>query len=95
MRNPKKIELASQSRLEQVEDLAPRFFTEVLDYDYGECLVTDESDLRDFASVVDPIEPQVQEMLARFEAHYFVAAPTGSTRIVDLLEFLRQRGVTG
>ncbi len=95
MPEPKKIKLASQSRLEMVEDLAPRFFAEVVDYDYGECLLTDESDLRDFASVVDPIEPQVQEMLARFEAHYFVTAPTGSTRIIDLLEFLRDRGVTG
>ncbi|MGQ0767153.1 MAG: hypothetical protein ACT4OZ_16010 [Gemmatimonadota bacterium] len=95
MPKPKKIELASQSRLELVEDLAPRFFAEVFDYDYSECLITDESDLRDFASVVDPIDPQVQEMLARFEAHYFVAPPTDSTRIVDLLEFLRNRGVTG
>jgi hypothetical protein len=48
---PKRIELASQSRLAEVESLAPRFFREVLEYEYGDVLVTDESDLRDFADV--------------------------------------------
>lgn len=93
----KKITLASQERLVRVEELAPRFFQEVLEMNYFECLITDESDLRDFTDAFgDNDEAEVAAMLDRLEAHYLVdgrAAP--STRIVDLLEFLQSRGVTG
>lgn len=91
---PKRFELASQDRLGEVEHLAERFFREVLDFEYGECLVTDESDLRDFAEVAGDPDEAVETMLDRLEGHYLIdARVVGSTRIVHLLEFLAARGV--
>ena len=91
---PKRIELASQSRLADVEALAPRFFREVLEYEYGDVLVTDESDLRDFADVFGDRDAAVDSMLDRLESHYLIdGRQLGSTRIVELLEFLQARGV--
>ncbi len=96
MKKPKKIVFASRDRLSAVEELAPRFFAEVLEIDYGECLITDESDLRDFTEFGSEASPAVDRMLDRLEAHYLVDARIiGSTRIVQLLEFLQSRGVTG
>jgi len=97
MQDDKKIEFAPQDRMTAVEPLAPRFFEEVVGYDYWECLVTDESDLWDFASVVsDDRGAEVDEILDRMDQHYFVESRgVGSTRIVDLLEFLARSGVTG
>jgi hypothetical protein len=84
-----KIEIASQNRLRAVEHLAPRFFQEVLGYDYKECLITDESDLTDFADAFGDRNLEVAVMLDRLEAHYlFDPRGATSTRIVDLLEFL-------
>lgn len=95
MKRPKKIVFASQERLSAVEELAPRFFAEVLEMDYWECLITDESDLRDFTGFGTDAGPSVERMLDRLEAHYLVDARViGSTRIVQLLEFLQSRGVT-
>lgn len=88
----KHIELASQARLKSVAHLAPRFFREVVGYEYSDCLVTDESDLRDFAAC-DAADAGVADMLDRLQAHYFLDARLpGSTRIVDLLEYLESRG---
>lgn len=96
MNRPEKIVLASQDRLSAVEELAPRFFAEVLEMDYWECLITDESDLRDFTEFGTDAGPSVERMLDRLEAHYLVDARViDSTRIVQLLEFLQSRGVTG
>jgi hypothetical protein len=95
MTHSKKIVLAPQSRMEAVQPLAERFFAEVLGYDLDDCLVTDESDLYDFADPTVPARPQVEAMLDRLEAHYLIDGRIGSTCIVDLLEFLRERGVTG
>lgn len=96
MKKPKKITFASQNRLSAVEELAPRFFAEVLEMDYWECLITDESDLGDFAEFGTDASPTVERMLDRLEAHYLMDARViGSTRIVQLLEFLQSRGVTG
>lgn len=50
MKDWKRIELASQSRMKAVEHLASRFFTEVIGIAYEDCLVTDESDLSDLTS---------------------------------------------
>lgn len=94
--SPKRIELASQSRLAEVESLAPRFFREVVEYEYADVLVTDESDLRDFADVFGDRDAAVESMLDRLESHYLIdARQLGSTRIVALLEFLQARGVIG
>ena len=93
---PKKVTFAPQNRLIAVEDLAPRFFHEVVGYEYGECLTTDESDLRDFTDVFGDHDAEVAAMLDRIEAHYLIdVRMVSSTRIVDLLEFLQSRGVTG
>jgi hypothetical protein len=89
----KKLTFAPQSRIDAVEDLAPRFFAEVLDFNFHECLVTDESDLLDFADVTGPADEQIELMLQRLEAHYRIDGRIGSTRIVDLLEHLRACGV--
>lgn len=96
MTKQKRIEFASQDRMTAVEPLAPRFFEEVVGLDYWECLVTDESDLWDFASVLDPERAsEVEEMLNRMDLHYFVESRSvGSTRIVELLEYLNRSGVT-
>ncbi len=91
----KKVTFASRDRLAAVEDLAPRFFREVVDYDFADCLITDESDLYDFADSLGDHDADVAAMLDRLEAHYFIdGRVVRTTRIVDLLEFLRDRGVT-
>lgn len=91
------VELASQERLARVEHLAPRFFREVLGWEYDEVLVTDESDLRDFADATAPQHERMAEIetfFARMNEEYFVdGRSAGSTRIVDLLELLRAHGV--
>jgi hypothetical protein len=43
-----KFELASTARIDELEDLAPKFFREVIGMSYGNCLITDESSLWDF-----------------------------------------------
>lgn len=91
---PRQFELASRGRLAQVEALADRFFREVLGYEYADCLVTDESDLHDFAAVTEDADVEVASMFDRLESHYLIdGQEAASTRIVDLLEFLRERGV--
>lgn len=97
MGSEKRFELAPQDRLTKVEHLAPRFFREVLGWEYEECLVTDESDLGDFATASAPREERRAELdtfLTRMQEHYLVDGRTvGSTRIVHLLEFLEARGI--
>jgi hypothetical protein len=93
---PRQFELAAQNRLDAVAYLAPRFFREVVGWDYAEVLVTDESDLRDFADTTGNRNVEVAEMLDRIAAHYRIDGRlAGSTRIVDLLEFLASNGITG
>ena len=93
---PRHFELAAQDRLEAVAHLAPRFFRVVVGWDYAEVLVTDESDLRDFADTTGNRDREVADMLDRVVTHYQVDGRlAGSTRIVDLLELLASNGVTG
>jgi len=89
-------ELAQQNRLDAVAHLAPRFFREVVGWDYADVLVTDESDLRDFADTTGNRDVEVAAMLNRIETHYQIDGRlAGSTRIVALLEFLASNGMTG
>lgn len=91
----KKIVLAPQARFQGVEHLAARFCREVLSYELDECLITDESDLRDFTDAFGDRDVELEAMFDRLERHYLVdGRGIGSTRIVDLLEFLRSHGVT-
>jgi hypothetical protein len=46
----KKVVLADQDRIESYDGTAREFFRAVLDMDYDECMVTDESRLSDFSS---------------------------------------------
>ena len=93
---PRHFELAQQNRLDAVAHLAPRFFREVLGWDYAEVLVTDESDLRDFADTTGNRDVEVAAMLDRIKTHYRIDGRlAGSTRIVALLEFLASNGMTG
>ncbi len=88
------MKFASQRRIQAIEDLAPRFFREVLDFDYDECLVTDESDLRDFTDAFGDHDTELETLLDRLQAHYLIdGRAAGSTRIVELLEFLQSRGI--
>lgn len=88
-----KVEIAPQDRLSAVEHLAPRFFREVLDYDYDECAISDDSDLGDFTDLAgSDYEALIEAMFNRFQACYQLdPRQVGSTRIVDLLEFLASR----
>lgn len=52
----KDIELAPQDHVELYDDTARLFFRDVLDMDFDECLVTDESHLSDFSSCGMPDE---------------------------------------
>ena len=52
----KKFELAPQDLIDAYAQTAGEFFHAVLDMEYGECLVTDESRLSDFASCGMPDE---------------------------------------
>src|SRR5438132_10490802 len=86
---PRHFELAPRDRLDAVAYLAPRFFREVVGWDRAEVLVTDESDLRDFANTTGNRDLEVATMLDRIETHYRIDGRlAGSTRIVELLEFL-------
>lgn len=93
---PRHFELAARNRLDAVPHIAPRFFREVVGWDYAEVLVTDESDLRDFADATGNRDLEVTEMLDRIATHYRIDGRlAGSTRIVELLEFLASNGITG
>ena len=56
MTKAKKVTLADQDRIDLYEATATEFFRSVLDMDYSECLVTDESRLSDFSSCGMPDE---------------------------------------
>ena len=93
---PRHFELAARNRLDAIADLAPRFFREVVGWEYTEVLVTDDSDLRDFADTTGNRDVEVEAMLDRIVMHYRINGRlAGSTRIVDLLEFLASNGVSG
>ena len=58
-------------------------------------LVTDESELRDFADTTGDRSVEVAAMLDRIETHYRIAGRlAGSMRIAALLEFLASNGIT-
>jgi len=64
----RRFESAPQDRLGAVGHLAPRFFREVVGWDYAEVLVTDESDLRDYADLTGDRRAEVAGMLDRMAA---------------------------
>jgi len=66
----KKFKLAPQERIEMYESTASEFFRAVLDLDYRECVVTDESRLMDFAScgMPDDLADETSGLAALYEA---------------------------
>lgn len=86
----KRIDFAPQDRLTAVQHLIRRFFAEVVQRDYRDFIITDLSDLYD---IFQPA--QVEAALDRMDDHYFIdSRAANSTRIVDLLKLLHQRGVS-
>src|ERR1043165_37463 len=60
-----RIELASTEQLNAHADEAREFFARVLDFDFDECLVTDESRICDFAPDV-PLDELHRRILAAY-----------------------------
>ncbi|MFN0303671.1 MAG: hypothetical protein ACKVQU_25325 [Burkholderiales bacterium] len=100
-------ELAPQDRITAYAETAREFFRVVLDIDYDECLVTDESRLSDFASCGLPDEIAdatvgLKTLYAAWDAwvtpviceryKLFDVAPT--VLLVDLFERIEQRRLT-
>lgn len=79
------VEFAPMDRLSEVEHLAPKFFSEILELDYADCLVTDESSLWDFHA-----DPDNTLYFARIlEVYGTDVADIDSGRLVDILERVR------
>ena len=81
----KEIVFASTERLSGVEDLAPRFFSEILGLDYADCLITDESELGDFR--VEATSDLFYDRIA--EVYGVNVRDIESGNIVEIMERLR------
>lgn len=99
----KDIKLAPQDHVELYDDTARLFFREVLDMDFGECLVTDESRLSDFSSCGMPDEladttTSLKELhaawdvwaLAELRSRYGLEYPSTSLPLVTLFRDIEQ-----
>jgi hypothetical protein len=79
------IEFASADRVAGVEDLAPRFFAEVIEMDYADCYISNESSLWDFHA-----ESDNEHYFGRIADIYGVnVRDIESGNIVDILERIR------
>ena len=102
---PTKFELAPQDRIDAYERTAREFMREILDINYDECLVTDESRLSDFSGcgIPDEIGEGLTEMRALYDAWDAWVVPVICTRyglvtselqttvrLVDLFEQIEQ-----
>jgi hypothetical protein len=75
-----RFELSKQDRIQRNEQFAREFFAEILDFDYDECLVTDESFITDF-------DITVIEAHSRIRARYGVdVSDLLGGPLVDVLE---------
>ena len=105
MMTTKRVTLADQDRIDLYEATATEFFRSVLDMDYGECLVTDESRLSDFSSCGMPDEladatTGLQELYAAWRVwvvpvikdRYGLDDVVPSILLVDLFERIEQQG---
>lgn len=95
----KKVVIAHQERIDDFERTAVEFFRAVLGMDYGECIVTDESRLSDFASCGLPEDSadatqSLKELYAAWDAwvvpaiysRYGLADISTTILFVDLFE---------
>lgn len=76
---------APADRVAKLEDVAPKFFREIIGIDFRDCLITDESSLWDFHFDADN-----ETMFKRIDAVYGVdVRDIESGDIADILERLR------
>ena len=84
------IELASTEQIDAYAGEAREFFARVLDFDFDDCLVTDESLICDFA-----LEVPIEELHAKIVAAYRVdVSDLGHATIVDVLREIARRRPT-
>lgn len=69
---PKRIELAPQDKIEQYYALAVDFFKSILNMNYDECFVSDESRLSDFANMFDS-KTDIAKFIKRIKKRYDVS----------------------
>ena len=102
----KKVVFAAQERIDDFECTAVEFFLAVLGMDYGECVVTDESRLSDFAScgLPEDIADATQSLKALYSAWDAWVVPVICSRyglteisttilLVDLFEQIERQGL--
>ena len=100
----KTVTIATQDRIDLYEVTATDFFRSVLDMEYSECLVTDESSLSDFSSCGMPDEladstTGLKELYAAWrvwvapviKARYGLDDVESSILLVDLFEKIEQQ----
>ena len=100
----KKVVIAAQERIDDFECTAVEFFRAVLGIDYGECIVTDESRLSDFAScgLPEDIADATQSLKALYAAWDGWVVPVICSRfgladisttilLVDLFELIERQ----
>ncbi len=102
----RKVVIAPQERIDDFERTAVEFFRAVLGMDYGECIVTDESRLSDFAScgLPEDIAGATQSLTALYSAwdawvvsvicsRYRLADISTTILLVDLFEQIERQGL--
>ncbi|MDP2007189.1 MAG: hypothetical protein Q8K45_16045 [Rubrivivax sp.] len=102
----KKVVIAAQERIDDFKHTAIEFFRGVLGMDYGECIVTDESRLSDFAScgLPEDIADTTQSLQALYSAwdawvvpaicsRYGLADLSTTMLLVDLFDAIERQGL--
>ena len=100
----RKVTLAPQVRIDLFASTAQEFFRDVLDLDYDECLVTDESRLSDFSScgLPEPVADRttsLSELYAAWDAwvvpsvcsRYGLVEVSPTVLLVDLFQQIEQQ----
>ena len=83
----RRIVLAPTEQIDALADEARQFFARVLDFDFDECLVTDESLICDFAP-----DTSLEVLHARILNEYRVdVSDLGHGKIVDVLRRIAER----
>ena len=102
----KKVVIAAQERIDDFECTAVEFFRAVLGMDYGECIVTDESRLSDFAGcgLPEDIADATRSLKALYSewnawvvpvicSRYSLTEISTTILLVDLFEQIERRGL--
>lgn len=85
----KKVTFASRERIDEFTQLAEEFMERIFDFEPGEYLITDESDVRDFTGMGSS---DTSEIWKRIDDVYgIVSADVRSGRLVDIFREIAQR----